>query len=106
MSMVERYYMVQGPEKFEETPECAWWLNSCHWAKDVVVIYAEHQDNTKLGQLFKIVYKPKSAPEFKYLRMPMDWVIEIPCFKHIPYEQEEQWILEKSRDGKITVVRR
>jgi hypothetical protein len=55
---MERYYMVQGPEKFEETPECVWWLNSNHWAKDVIVVYAERQDENKPGKLYKIVYKP------------------------------------------------
>lgn len=104
--MVDIYYAIQGPEQFEETHECEWWINSSHWAKDVILAYAVKQDFAKPGTLFRVIYRPKVAPNFKYLRLPRDWVIEIPCFKYIAYAQDEQWMLEKSKDGNIMVVRR
>lgn len=103
---MEKYYLVKGPTKFEDNLICKWWLESCHWAKDTIVVYAEKQDATLPGMLFRVIYKPPVAPDFKYLRMPEDWVIEIPCFKYVAYAEEEQWKLQKSNDGKIMVVRR
>ena len=101
------YYKVIGPKEFKDDIPSKVWMNIGPWAQDTIVAYHAKQDPDLPGKLFKIIYKPPGAPaDVARLRMPEDWVVEIPNFMHIKYEQEEQWTLQKSNDGKIMVVRR
>jgi len=105
--MTERYFAIHGPEKFEETILVSNWMKISHWAKETIVSYSENQPPDKPGSLFRIVWKPKTAPEnAKSMRLPNDWVIEIPCFNTIEYEQGDGWAVEKGPNGILNVVKR
>ena len=104
---MEKYYLIKGPIRFEESSECKWWIESSHWAKDMIVADHAKQDANRPGRLFKVIYKPKEAPDFiRYLRMPEDWAVEIPCFNYIERAQDEQWTVMTGPDGILNVVKR
>jgi len=95
-----KYYLVVGPKKFKESAPCEWWIRNGTWANKLIVIPSEKPDAGP-GKLFIITYAPENAPPAKYFRAPEDWVVEIPCFKYIDKDPDEQWTAENGK-----VVRR
>ena len=92
---MDKYYLVIGPREFKEDEPCKWWIKNGIWAKDIIVTYAAEQPADEPGKLFRIVYKPENAPPAaKRLRLPEDWVIEIPCFKYIDKDPSDMWTIE------------
>jgi len=101
------YYKIIGPKEFKEDMPCRIWMSIGIWARNTIVAYAQHQDKTQPGKLFKVIYRPPNAPnDVAKIRMPEDWVVPIPEFKHIEKDYVEQWELVKSKNGNIMVVRR
>ena len=104
---MDKYYLVVGPASFINDPPGSWWIMNSEWASKLIVTVAAVQDTKQPGLLYKIIYRPPNAPqEPRNVRLPIEWVEEIPCFKYIEPTMEEQWTLEKTIDGKTMVVRK
>ena len=103
---MDKYYLVIGPKRYCDTPEGQWWIVNSMWARECIVAEAEVQDATRKGVLYKIIYKPPGAPGSKNLRIPSDWVTQIPCFKYIEEDPMEKWEMVKNENGVLEVVRK
>jgi hypothetical protein len=103
---MSEYYKIIGPREFKEDIPSKVWITMGIWAQKTIVAYATTQDPGKPGKLFKIIWKPATAPkDVTRLRMPEDWVISIPNLNVIEKEFSEQWTVVKGTDGILNVVK-
>ena len=101
------YYKVTGPMEFKEDMTTKCWMEISTWASKTIVTYSARQDVRCPGKLFNIVWKPPEAPpDVARLRIPEDWVTEIPGLKVIEKDVVEQWQVERDQRGNLRVVRK
>ena len=101
------FYKVTGPIKFDETLQTKAWFSLGPWMSKIIVTYHERQNESLPGKLFRIIWKPINAPkDITRLRIPEDWVTEIPGFKFIDKDTGDKWEIVVDAIGGVRVVRK
>lgn len=81
------------------------WNKIKSWATDALVAYADTQDDSKPGKLFRIVASPANSMMIgREIRLPNEWVISESKMNYLINASAEGWNVVKMQDGTTRVV--